>query len=147
LAPNCNSEETYYAQYQIAICKICKKDPFENYAGDLLKAYNIRPIRLESAYTFIKMCRLNNFNYLGYQTFKHILERDNLETTDTSFVQQDIYKYYFFNELALLACGSKMYIDAFKIFERILNEKKYPSDFESNLLHNYTTLKTLLTPK
>ena len=144
IAPNCNSEETYYAQYQIAICKIFKNEPFENYTGDLLKAYNIRPSRLEAAYTFIKLCRTNNLFYLGYQTFKHILERDNLETNDTSFIQLDIYKYYFFNELALLACGSNLFFDAYKIFERILNEKKYPNEFEPNLIHNYTTMKTLL---
>jgi glycosyltransferase involved in cell wall biosynthesis len=144
IAPKCNSEETYYAQYQIAICKLSKNETFENCAGDLLKAYNIRPSRLEAAYTFIKLCRINNLTYLGYQTFKHILEKDNLETNDTTFVQPDIYKYTFFNELALLACGAGLFQDAYKIFQRILNEKKYPPDFEHNLLHNHTTLKTLL---
>jgi hypothetical protein len=90
------------------------------------------------------LCRANNLTYLGYQTFKHILERDNLETNDTTFVQPEIYKYTFFNELALLACGAGLFQDAYKIFERILKEKKYPPDFEHNLLHNCTTLKTLL---
>jgi glycosyltransferase involved in cell wall biosynthesis len=144
LVPNCISEETYYAQYQIGLCKICKDEPFENYAGDLLKAYSIRPSRLEAIHTYLKMCRINNLNYLGYQTCKHILERNNLETNDTSFLQYDIYKWSMFNELSLAACGAKLFKESIEIIKRILDEKKYPYHMEKILLHNLTTIQKIV---
>jgi tetratricopeptide (TPR) repeat protein len=144
IAPNCDSEETYYAQYQIALCKICKNEPFENYVGDLLKAYNIRPIRLEAVATYLKCCRLNNLNYLGYQTFKHILERNKLETDDTSFLNGEVYKWSFLNELSLVAFGAKFYKEALDIINRILKEKKYPQNIEKALLNNSNIIKNII---
>jgi glycosyltransferase involved in cell wall biosynthesis len=144
MAKNCTSEETYYAQYQIALCKLCKNEPFENYAGDLLKAYNIRPIRLEAAHTFVKTCRMNNLNYIGYQTFKHLLERDNLETKDTSFLHMDAYKWSMLNELSLVAVSCKLYKEAESIIQRILDEKKYPEKMLPVLENNISAVRQLI---
>jgi glycosyltransferase involved in cell wall biosynthesis len=144
LEPNGNSEEKYYAQYQIALCKICKEEPFDNYMFDLLKAYNIRPSRLESAHTFLKICRSKNLHYLGYQTFKHILERPFLETNDTSFLNMDVYRWSIQNELALLAFSSKFYSDAIKILEKVKMENKYPDNMKDTIEHNIKAMKHLV---
>jgi glycosyltransferase involved in cell wall biosynthesis len=144
LEPNGFSEEKYYAQYQIALCKICKEEPFDNYMFDLLKAYNIRPSRLESAHTFLKICRTKNLHYLGYQTFKHILERPFLETNDTSFLNMDVYRWSMLNELALLAFGAKFYNDAIKILERVKMENKYPENMKNTIEHNIKAMKHLV---
>jgi tetratricopeptide (TPR) repeat protein len=141
---NGNSEEKYYAQYQIALCKICKNEPFDNYMFDLLKAYNIRPTRLESAHTFLKICRNKNLHYLGYQTFKHVLERPFLETNDTSFLNMDVYRWSMLNELALLAFSSKFYNDGIKILERIKMENKYPPNMKDTIEHNLKAMKHLV---
>jgi glycosyltransferase involved in cell wall biosynthesis len=144
MAPNCKSEETYYAQYQLALCKICKNEPFESYSGDLLKAYNIRPTRLEAAHTFVKLCRANNLNYIGYQAFKHILERTNLDTTDTSFLNLDIYKWSMLNELFLVAVSCKLFKEAEMIIQRILDEKQYPEKMLPVLENNITAVRKLI---
>jgi tetratricopeptide (TPR) repeat protein len=144
MEPNSNSEEKYYAQYQIALCKICKDEPFENYMFDLLRAYSMRPSRLEAAYTFLKICRNKNLSYLGYQTFKHVLERPILETNDTSFLNVDIYKWSMQNELALLAFSAKFYNDAIKILEKVKNDKKYPITMHDTIEHNLNAMKKLV---
>jgi glycosyltransferase involved in cell wall biosynthesis len=144
MEPNGNSEEKYYAQYQIAICKISKEEPFENYMFDLLKAYNIRPSRLEAAHTFVKICRMKNLHYLGYQTFKHVLERPTLHTNDSSFLTIDVYNWSMKNELALLAFSSKFYGDAIKILENVYHENKYPSSMKETIEHNIKAMKHLV---
>jgi len=140
MAPNCNSEETYYAQYQIALCKICKNEPFEKYAVDLLKAYNIRPIRLEAAHVFIKCARANKLSFVAYQTFKHVLDRSKLHTDDTSFLNPEVYDWSMLNELSLAAVSSGFYVDALQILERLKKGNKYPTEMESVIENNQKAL-------
>jgi glycosyltransferase involved in cell wall biosynthesis len=144
MAPNCNSEETYYAQYQIALCKICKNEPFENYAVDLLKAYNIRPIRLEAAHVFLKCARANKLALVGFQLFKNILERPRLHTDDTSFLNPEVYDWSMLNELSLCAVSSGFYVDAIKILERLKAENKYPPEMNEIIENNMKTLNNII---
>ena len=147
LVPGCNSEETYYAQFQIAVCKLCKNEPFSAFAIDLLKAFNIRPIRLESAYIFLKYARENNMAYVAFQTFKHILERTNLETNDTSFINAPIYKWQFLHELSLNAISSGFYQDAKKIIERLKTENNFPPNMTQIIENNYNSVINIIKAK
>jgi glycosyltransferase involved in cell wall biosynthesis len=144
MAPNCNSEETYYAQYQIALCKICNNEPFESYAMDLLKAYNIRPIRLEAAHVFLKCARANKLSLVAFQTFKHIMDRPRLHTDDTSFITPEIYDWSMLNELALAAVASGFYVDAVKILDRIKRENRYPNEMKDIINNNLNTLNNII---
>lgn len=144
MAGNCHSEETYYAQYQIALCKICKNEPFENYCGDLLKAYNLRPSRLEAAHTYLRCCRELGLNYIGYQTFKHILERPSFEISDTSFLTVEVYQWSMLNELSLVAVSCNLFKESLDVIARILKEKKYPAEKEQGFKHNFNVILKLL---
>ena len=140
MAAGCNSEETYYAQYQIALCKICKNDPFENYAVDLLKAYNIRPSRLEAAHVFLKCARANKLAYVAYQMFKDVLNRPTLHTNDTSFLNPEVYDWSMLNELSLVAVTAGFFAEALKIIERLKKENKYPKEMNEVIENNTKTL-------
>ncbi len=143
LAGKCVSEETYYAQYQIALCKILKGELFENYAIDLLKAYSIRPSRLEAAHIYLKEARNNGMSYIAYQQFKHLMENPDLHTKDTSFLINEIYDWSMLNELSLVAAMAGFYEDAVKIIARILKENKYPQGSKHMLEHNMNALYQL----
>jgi glycosyltransferase involved in cell wall biosynthesis len=147
MAAKCVSEETYYAQYQIGLCKILKGEPFENYAIDLLKACNIRPSRLEAAHIFIKEARLNGLSAVAFQQFKYLLEQPDLHTQDTSFLVSEIYDWSMLNELSLVAAMSGFYDDAFRIVARILKENKYPTGSKHMLEHNMNALYQLAQNK
>jgi tetratricopeptide (TPR) repeat protein len=142
-AAKCVSEETYYAQYQIGLCKILKGEPFENYAVDLLKAYNIRPSRLEAAHIFIKEARNNGLSYSAFQQFKHLMDTPDLHTKDTSFLVGEIYDWSMLNELSLVAAMAGFYDDAVKIIDRILKEEKFPNGSKHMLEHNRNALYQL----
>ncbi len=143
MVPKCVSEETYYAQYQIGLCKILKGEPFDNYAIDLLKAYNIRPTRLEAAHIFVKESRNNGLARVAFQQFKHLMDVPDLHTNDTSFIITEIYDWSMLNELSLVAAMSGCYDDAVKIIERILKEEKYPDGTKHMLEHNMNALYQL----
>jgi tetratricopeptide (TPR) repeat protein len=147
LAPKCVSEETYYAQYQIGLCKILKGEPFENYAIDLLKACNIRPSRLEAAHIFVKESRANGLSFIAFQMFKYLIDQPVLHTNDTSFLVGEIYDWSMLNELSLVAAMSGFYDDAVKIIDRILKEGKYPNGSQHMLEHNRNALKQLAENK
>jgi hypothetical protein len=147
LAPGCNSEETYYAQFQIAICKLCKNEPFSSFAVDLLKAFNIRPSRLEAAYIFMKYARENNMSYVAFHTFKHILDRTTLETDDTSFINAPIYKWQFLYELSLIAVSAGFNEDAKIIIERLKNENNFPSNMSQIIDNNYNSIVNIIKSK
>jgi hypothetical protein len=140
LAQKCVSEETYYAQYQIGLCKILKGEPFENYAIDLLKACNIRPSRLEAAHIYVKEARNNGLSHVAFQQFKYLMDIPDLHTKDTSFLVGEIYDWSMLNELSLVAAMAGFYDDAVKIIDRILREEKYPNGSKHMLEHNRNAL-------
>jgi glycosyltransferase involved in cell wall biosynthesis len=144
MAPNCTSEETYYAQYQIALCKICKNEPFDNYAVDLLRAYSIRPSRLEAVHVFLKCARANKLSLVAFHTFKHILERPKLHTNDTSFLNPEVYDWSMLNELSLCAVASGQYYDAITILERLKKENKYPPEMSEMINNNLKVLDNII---
>ena len=90
-------EETFYAMYEVGLCKIRKGEPFQSFVGDLLLAYHFRPQRLEAVHKIVRYCRLNNMGKMAYQMFKHVLEKP-LDTTDILFVERAVYDYKLLDE-------------------------------------------------
>lgn len=139
-------EETFYAYYEIALCKMRRQDAFEEFVGDMLLAYNYRPSRLEPIHKLIRYCRMNNMSKMAYDMFKFVLEKP-LETSDGLFVEKAIYDYKILDELSISAYWGEYYEDAIKILERIMEEKKYPKDEESRFLNHINICKQKLEEK
>lgn len=131
-------EEVYYSMYKYAICKDKLKvsNDFEEVLYDFLKAFNYRKTRLEALYEIVKYYRLNNkpnigyaYGMLGYQASKTI-------PNDILYVNIDIYKYKFIDELSLCAWWSKNYLLSLKLTNRLLSvklPKEYIERYKKNL--------------
>ena len=113
----------------------------------MLKAFNIRPSRLESAYFFIKYARENDMSYVAFQTFKHILDKPSLETSDTSFINGPVYQWQFLHELSLVAVAGGFYEDCLKILERLKLENKFPSEISQIIENNYNSIINIIKSK
>jgi glycosyltransferase involved in cell wall biosynthesis len=129
-------EEVYMSYYMIGLCKLRRNEPFENFVGDFILAYNYRSTRLEAVHKIVRYCRLNNMSGLVYNMFKHILERKTLKCDDGLFVEKSVYDYQLLDELSMAAYWSHNYRDAAKIIQRILDEKTYPKEEENRLLQH-----------
>lgn len=129
-------EEVYMSYYMIGLCKILREEPFENFVGNFILAYNYRPTRLEAVHKIVRYCRFNNMSGLVYNMFKHILERETLKCNDGLFVEKSVYDYKLLDELSMVAYLSHNYRDAIKIIKRILDEKTYPKEEENRFLQH-----------
>ena len=129
------AEEVFHSLYEIGLCKIRMNEPFENFVGDLLKAYSYRPSRIEPLHKIARYCRTKNMAYLGYQLCKHVLEKE-LKSDDILFVEKDIFAYKMKDEIALSAYWAGFYQEAKRLTMEILKEKRYPPEDEVRLKKN-----------
>lgn len=139
-------EETFYAMYEVGLCKMRRGDKFEEFVGDLLLAYNFRPSRLEPVHKIVRYCRLNNLSYLGYNMFKYLLGK-SMDTHDVLFVERGIYDYKLLDELSMVAYWSGNYEDSVKILERIIRENKFPENEKIRFLNHLKFSKEELEKK
>lgn len=118
------NEEVYYSMYRYAQCKMKLKDKlnitFEEVALDYIKAYNYRPCRLEALYDIVRYCRENEkiqmayaFAIMAYDTFTNYPQ-------DILFVDGDIHKYKFMDELAISAYYSNNHTLAISINNKLI---------------------------
>jgi glycosyltransferase involved in cell wall biosynthesis len=121
-------EELYYSLLEIGIQKINRGDKFGDFVGDLMRAYNTRPSRLEALYHLIAYCRKNNIPSVGYAMAIHA--KDKVEPQDLLFVNKSIHEYKFLDELALCAFFSGHYQEGIDIANKILKDGKYPKTEE-----------------
>jgi tetratricopeptide (TPR) repeat protein len=128
-------EEVFYAQYEVGLCKIRRGDKFEDFIGDLLLAYNLRPQRLEPIHKIVRYCRLNNMARLGYQLCKHVLEKP-LITNDILFVERSVFDYKLLDELAVCAYWAGYYQVSIDLNNRLLKENKIPNDMINRINKN-----------
>ena len=89
-----------------------------------LKAFNFRKTRLEALYRIVFYFRTNDkfkegfaYGMLGINT--HFPK-------DLVFVEEDIHKYKFIDELSICAYYCEFHILSYKLTKQILDEKHYP---------------------
>jgi GT2 family glycosyltransferase len=104
--------------------------------GSWLRAYEYRPTRLEAIYRFVKFCREASSYVTGYQMGKMVLvrlqgDKDVKDVTlfsglpsDVLGVEEDIYKWKFWDEFAICAHHYKKYRLAADILAKLLKEKQ-----------------------
>lgn len=119
------NEEVYYSMYRYAQCRMKLKDKlnisFEELALDYIKAYNYRPFRLEALYEIVKYCNVTGkvkmayaFAAMAYDTFEKYPQ-------DILFVDRNIHKYMFMDELAIAAYYSNNHTLAISINNKLIN--------------------------
>ncbi len=128
-------EETFYALYEVGLCKSRKGEKFENFVGNMLAAYNYRPERLEPVYQIVRYCRTNGMSKMCYQLFKHVME-GSMKTNDKLFVEKEVYEYKLLDELSVAASLGGFYKDSIYIINKILKENKYPKHEENRIFKN-----------
>ena len=95
-------EEVYYSLYRYAVSKYKIEKNMEETEYDFLRAHNYRPSRLEALYELVKYYRIKNpkkgyaYGMLGY-------EGSQKYPSDVLFVQDDIHRFQFIDELAICA--------------------------------------------
>jgi tetratricopeptide (TPR) repeat protein len=118
------NEEVYYSMYRYAQCKMKLKDKlnitFEEVALDYVKAYNYRPCRLEALYDIVRYCRENEKIQMAYAFA--IMANDTFTNypQDILFVDSDIHRYKFMDELAISAYYSNNHTLAISINNKLI---------------------------
>ena len=118
------NEEVYYSMYRYAQSRMKLKNKlnisFEELALDYIKAYNYRPSRLEALYEIVKYCRdigkikmAYAFAAMAYDTYEKYPE-------DVLFVDRDIHKYKFMDELAVSAYYSNNHTLVVSINDKLI---------------------------
>lgn len=88
---------------------------------DFIKAYKLRPTRLEALYEIVKYCRLNDKFDLGYKFGKDAKETCFNYPKDILFVDDAIHKFKFMDELAIVAYYAGNHKLAIELNERIIH--------------------------
>ena len=123
-------EEIYYCHYRYALCKYHLKDEENISETDLyiyfLKAYFVRPTRLESLYFILSDCRKKENYHLGYSFGMFAKENLFENTNDCLFVDVNIHKFNYIDELAICAYYVGNYVLSLELNNKLINmyEKK-----------------------
>ena len=99
------NEEVYYSMYRYAVCKskLQITDNFEEILYDYLKAFNYRKTRLEALYEIVRYYRITNNYALGYAYGMLGYEASKSYPKDILFINNDIHRYKFIDELSVCA--------------------------------------------
>lgn len=132
-------EEVYYSYLQIGIAKMRLEYDFWDFMPDLLHAYIVRPGRLEALFNLIRYCRLNKMANLGYHLGK--MAEKNKYPTDYLFIDRSIHEWGFIDELALCSHQVGDIELAYKLGQRLVDEKKYPDRDKERIERNFQYFK------
>lgn len=136
-------EETFYAKYELGLCKLRLGKPFEEFAGYLLSAYSFRPTRLEPVHKLVRYCRMNNMAVMAWKMFKHVLETP-MTCNDILFVEREVYTYKLLDELCVTAYWAGDHKASLMIAETLLKENKFPESERKRIIKNLNSNKDRL---
>ena len=129
------AEEVYYSLYSIGICKErCGYNFEKEILFDYLKAFNYRPTRLEALYQILYYYRTKEeyTKAFGYGIMGYKVKYPN----DLLFIEKNIYKYKFIDELSISAYYVGFYQLSYDLTSLLLAEKKYPERYHARLCQN-----------
>ncbi len=127
-------EELFYSQMKIGLA--CKDlEGHERAAGELLKAWNMKPNRAEPLYHLAKMYRAKGYNRLAYE-FSRIGKKIPYPTNDSLFVNHNVYNYLFDFEISITAYYLGKYSQGLKSSRLILNSDKAPEHIKDQTRDN-----------
>jgi glycosyltransferase involved in cell wall biosynthesis len=116
-------EEIYYCKYRLALCLFNQNKDMDIALPYFIDAFNYRPQRLEALYKVVQFYRISQ-PYKGYAYGMLAYPYLNKYPKDILFVDNQIHKYKFYDELSLCAYAVENYILAKKLNNFILNHQK-----------------------
>lgn len=118
------AEEVYVSMVEIARCLRKQGKPVDQVIEACLKSWRYRPQRLEGLYEALKLCRVNERYFLGYQLCKDI--KGGFLPKDILFVEKGVYDWMYHDELAVCAINAQDYRMGASLLKRLLNKKVVP---------------------
>ena len=131
-------EEVYYAIFRVGMCKMLRKQPWQDCQDVFLQAWNIKPNRAEPLYHLARIHRNNGNPHLGYLFAKSAIDIPYPEH-DILFINDDVYNWLILDEFAATAYYvndfEKGYI-ASKRLADLVNMGKIPEQHKDRILGN-----------
>jgi hypothetical protein len=127
-------EEVYVAQCEKAKLAIRLQHPHQDIVAEHLKAWHIRPSRAEALWQLASYCRKNKRYAEGYLFAK--VGKDVPLSTDTLFVQREVYEWRLLDELAICAYWIGQYEESAWAGKRLLEQGRYPPTEQARLETN-----------
>jgi len=131
-------EEVYYSIFRVGMCKMLRKQPWQDCQDVFLQSWNIKPNRAEPLYHLARIHRNNGNPNLGYLFAKAGLGIPYPEN-DILFINDDVYRWLILDEFAATA----FYVNDFekgcaasqKLVD-LVNQKKIPEQHKDRILSN-----------
>lgn len=95
-------EEVFYSVFRVGMCKMMRKEPWQDCQDVFLQAWNIKPDRSEPLYHLAQIHRTNGNPHLGYLFAKAALDIPYPEK-DILFINDDIYNWQVLDEFSATA--------------------------------------------
>jgi glycosyltransferase involved in cell wall biosynthesis len=127
-------EEVYVAQCEKAKLAIRLQHPYQDILAEHLKAWHIRPSRAEALWQLASYCRKNKRYAEGYLFAK--VGKDVPLSTDTLFVQREVYEWRLLDEFAICAYWIGQYEESAWAGKRLLEQGRYPPTEQARLETN-----------
>lgn len=118
-------EETWFATYQAARMRMALGHEWDEVLPELLRAYALRPSRLEPLYDIVRHHQARDEFTLGYLYFARALAGFDYPA-DRLFIDRTVYDYGLMLEGALCALGSGHYAEAVAAINRAFDAEAMP---------------------
>lgn len=131
-------EEVFYSVFRVGMCKMLRKEPWQDCQDVFLQAWNIKPDRAEPLYHLAQVHRNNGNPHLGYLFAKSALEIP-YPTKDILFINDDIYKWMVLDEFsstAFYVSDMDRGISATRRLVDMLKKGVIPEQHEERILKN-----------
>lgn len=119
-------EETWFSQMQIGRMQLQLNLPVEEVQKSLLKAFEMRPFRLEPVYLLAKYYRENGQFALGY-LYAQVIQNNPGYPGDALFIERAVYQYLLHLELGVCAYALHRKNQAIRAFNKVLEAEKLPA--------------------
>ncbi|MFA5507651.1 MAG: glycosyltransferase [Vulcanimicrobiota bacterium] len=127
-------EETFVAQLESARQMMRNGYPYERFLPEFLKAYEMRPSRIEPLYELTAYCRKQDLFHQGYLFGKTALGMEL--PPDTLFVSKYMYDYGLMDEFSLCAYWAGRYQESYDCCLSLLSSKLTPSEHKPRIGQN-----------
>lgn len=135
--------QEYQTYLERGMTKMNKGANFWEFMSDLLRAFLIRPTRLEALYHLIRYSRLKGFSHLGYHLGRMADHRFDNPIPDDEVYDEPIHQWGFLDEMSLCANKYGDHTLAHNLGQKILNERLYPSREHERLTRNIEYYRTM----
>ncbi len=129
-------EEIWYSAYQIFLCKIRMKRPFEEVLAACIDAYHRRPLRIEPIVELLAYCRENGYDRRIAYTLG-VAVKDYYLPNDQLFIQKDCYDWRFNDEFSIICYYVGDRYLGLKASSKLIAENKFPQQHRERILNNY----------